>query len=506
MVQWEKFGILSIQSAYSIEKAKKILEQGKPDLIICEVTNHAQVWFEVLEWASEIYSSLEIILFGEVLEYRYFRQTLHLGVIDFVQRQSMEEELPQALGYFQKRIQMKRDVEMEIQGGKYWKQNQTLIQQMFWKNLFLNRIQGGLEKIEEEAVRADVVLEVDSPYTLILIAMKNHDEMWSKWGEGFCQAEIQNVAVSIFKKTDEDSKVMVIYDRVAILLEDPEVDSAKEKCWLLINTCKEELGAEIFCYISEPVYYEELADVYSGLLTYSKGDVLRIEQVRYVKKGKMKENTKIIIPKIWEDILYTSNPLDLVQKVRSFLTDLAQKGLLSEDAFQLFQQDMLQLFFAYMEKKELSTHELYDNNKIFKLYRAAISSIDDMCCWIEACTEYITKGILNNKENTNQYLIAVIKEFIRLHLDEEIKVPQIAEEAHLNADYMTKLFKKETGLTIKEYMVKKRMEKAKDLLQTSDGSVSDIALEVGYSNLSYFIRQFRMYYGVTPKQFQLQIH
>lgn len=504
MIQWDAFDIWEIKSAYSVEKAQQILAEHRPDLIICGVSACKEDWFTLLEWVCGKYSSLEIILFGKILEYGYFRKMLHLGVIDYIQKEELEQELPNAMNLFQKRIQMKRDVETEIQRGKYWKQNQTLIQQMFWKNLFLNRIQGGLDRIEEEAVRADVVLELDQQYALILIAMKNQDEMWSSWGEDFCQAAIQNVAQSIFKKKDEDSKVMVIYSRIAVLLEHSELEFAKKKCLMLIDACKKELGAELFCYISEPVYYEELADIYSGLLTYSKGDVLRMEQVKYVKKGKMEENQKIIIPKRWSDLLYTQNPLDIVQEVRLFLTDLAQKGLLSEDAFRLFQQDMLQLFFAYMEKKELSTHELYDNKKIFKLYKAAISSIDDMCSWIEACTEYITKGILNNKENSNRYTTAVIKEYIWKHLKEEIKIPQIAEEVHLNSDYMTKLFKKETGMTIKEYLVKKRMERAKELLHSSDRMVSDIAVEIGYDNLSYFIRQFRMYYGVTPKQYQLK--
>lgn len=504
MIVWKNFGITDTITAYSVEKAKELLEKNKIDLIICEITSDAEKCFMLLEWAKNLYSSLEIILLGETLQHQYFRKALHLGVIDHVPKEAAEKELLKAMTLFQKRIQTKKEVEMEIQGGKYWKQNQTLIQQMFWKNLFLNRIQGGLEKIEEEAVRANVGLELDSAYAMVLIAMKNHDEMWSKWGEDFCQAAIQNVARSIFKKRDDDSKVMVIYSRVAILLDDVELDSVETKCWQLINACKEELGAEIFCYISEPVYYEELAGVYSGLFAYSKGDVLRREQVKFVKKGRMKENQKIIVPKIWGDILYTCTPLDLVQEVRTFLTDLAQKGLLSEETFQLFQQDMLQMFFAYMEKKELSTHELYDNNKIFKLYKAAISSIDDMCCWIQACTEYITKGILNNKDNTNKYMVAIIKEFIWTHMKEEITVPQIAEEVHLSADYMTKLLKKETGLTTKEYMIKRRLEKAKELLRSSDKTVSDIALEIGYDNLSYFIRKFRMYYGVTPKQYQLQ--
>ena len=218
----------------------------------------------------------------------------------------------------------------------------------------------------------------------------------------------------------------------------------------------------------------------------------------------MEENRRIIIPKLWSDIFYTANPLTLVQEVRTFLTDLAKEGKLSEANFRIFQQDMLQLFFTYMEKKELSAHELYDNSEIYKLYKAAISSIDDMCCWVLTCTEYITKGISDKNENSNRMMVALVKEYIWQNMKEEISMKQIADHVHLSSDYMTKLFKKETGLTIKEYMIKKRMERARELLQSSEKTVSDIALEVGYDNLSYFIRQFRGFYGVTPKQYQMQ--
>ena len=69
---------------------------------------------------------------------------------------------------------------------------------------------------------------------------------------------------------------------------------------------------------------------------------------------------------------------------------------------------------------------------------------------------------------------------------------------------MSKIFKKETGITPKEYLVQKRMKKAKHLLRTRGNTVSDVAAETGYDNLSYFIRQFQRYYGVTPKQYKKQ--
>ena len=504
MILWNRFGFTEVYSAYNKEKAKLLMEKCAPDLILCDVTQEADEWFTLLTWARENFQQVEIVLTSVRLDEKYFRQALHLGVLDYMEKPLNEEEITDTLMLFQKRIQMKLDAEQEIQGGKYWKQNHALIQEMFWKNLCLNRIPGGLEMIEEEANRVDAGLDMDARYVLILIAIRNQDEMWSTWSEDLCQAAIQNLARAIVKKPGGGSKVMIIYSRVAVLLEEGEFETAREKCHTLVEECEKELGADVFCYISEPVFCEKIADVYTGLLAYSNDDVLRPQQVVDVKNRKMEENRRIIIPKLWSDIFYTANPLTLVQEVRTFLTDLAKEGKLSEANFRIFQQDMLQLFFTYMEKKELSAHELYDNSEIYKLYKAAISSIDDMCCWVLTCTEYITKGISDKNENSNRMMVALVKEYIWQNMKEEISMKQIADHVHLSSDYMTKLFKKETGLTIKEYMIKKRMERARELLQSSEKTVSDIALEVGYDNLSYFIRQFRGFYGVTPKQYQMQ--
>ena len=152
----------------------------------------------------------------------------------------------------------------------------------------------------------------------------------------------------------------------------------------------------------------------------------------------------------------------------------------------------------------MSAHELYDNNRIYKLYKAAILSIDGMCQWVQTCAEYIIFRNDQGSEYPNGKIVSAVKEFISDHLKEKITVGRIAETVHLSPDYMSKIFKKETGITPKEYLVQKRMKKAKHLLRTRGNTVSDVAAETGYDNLSYFIRQFQRYYGVTPKQYKKQ--
>lgn len=506
LIPWKDYGFDQIQTAYNGDKARLIAEKRRPDLVICEIRLLESGQGLVIKQIKDKYPLAELLVIGNALEKKQFRLVLQSGALDYLEKPVSAEELGSAVTLFLNRANTKQRAELDIQNGKYWAQNHSLVQELFWKNLCLNRIPGGPEEIEESAKRVDADLDKDTYFALILVTLKNQDEMWSLWGEDMCQTVIQSLARAAMKRHEDACKVLVIYSRVAILITPEEFGDIEDKCGLLIQGCREELGAEIVCYISEQVFCEKIAENYRNLLSYSKDDVLKQQQIVRVKSRKKEGNEEIIIPKVWGDILYTANSTVFEHEVRSFLVPLAERGLLSEQNFRIFQQDMLQLFFGYMEKKELSAHELYDNTEIYKLYKAAIYSIDGMCRWVQSCVEYITKGIYGQRERLGERIAAAVKEYISEHLKDQLTVSQIASVIHLSPDYMTKVFKKETGMTIKEYMIKKRMKLAKELLRDTEKTVSDIAIEVGYDNLSYFVRLFRSFYGVTPKQYQKQRH
>ena len=78
----------------------------------------------------------------------------------------------------------------------------------------------------------------------------------------------------------------------------------------------------------------------------------------------------------------------------------------------------------------------------------------------------------------------------------------LSEMFYFAPDYITKIFKKETGMSFKNYIIEKRLDLARKLLQKTDDSIRDISLKVGYDNYSYFTRLFKKSFGVTPVEFR----
>ncbi len=98
--------------------------------------------------------------------------------------------------------------------------------------------------------------------------------------------------------------------------------------------------------------------------------------------------------------------------------------------------------------------------------------------------------------------LAEIKEYIEGHFDRDLKLSFFAERYYLSKEYLSKLFREEFGFTIYEYILKVRMEKAKELLSDPEVKVLTVSVYVGYQDNNYFSRAFKTYYGVSPTEYR----
>lgn len=95
-------------------------------------------------------------------------------------------------------------------------------------------------------------------------------------------------------------------------------------------------------------------------------------------------------------------------------------------------------------------------------------------------------------------------DFIYENLHTKISVEELAKHVGLSQSYLSKLFKKEQGITISEYILHKKLETSKNMLMYSEYSIADIASVLAFSSQSYFTEVFHKNYGETPKDYRNQ--
>ena len=94
------------------------------------------------------------------------------------------------------------------------------------------------------------------------------------------------------------------------------------------------------------------------------------------------------------------------------------------------------------------------------------------------------------------------KRYIDEHLESELSVVKLAERFYVSPNYFSRLFKRVTGEGCNEYVVKKRIEKSKLLLEMTTIKAGEIAETVGYNDTNYFSLAFKKHTGMSPRKYR----
>ena len=136
---------------------------------------------------------------------------------------------------------------------------------------------------------------------------------------------------------------------------------------------------------------------------------------------------------------------------------------------------------------------------------ASIKDQENLCIWTVQVLEKLMDGIYETRHAKNYQRLKRAMDFIETHYDEPLTVEQIAREVYLSASRLSHIIKGELGVTLGNYISKVRIDKAKGLLRERELPISQIALEVGFPDQSYFTKVFKKVEKCTPKVFRRNI-
>lgn len=98
--------------------------------------------------------------------------------------------------------------------------------------------------------------------------------------------------------------------------------------------------------------------------------------------------------------------------------------------------------------------------------------------------------------------IELVKKYIYEHFDSSLSLKELADYTYLTPNYLSYIFKKETGFGLNKFIKSHRMKRAKYLLENTTMKILNISQSIGYTNVSYFCQSFREYYGVSPDKYR----
>ena len=141
------------------------------------------------------------------------------------------------------------------------------------------------------------------------------------------------------------------------------------------------------------------------------------------------------------------------------------------------------------------------NSRFYEeLYRK--ETAEEICYWTKKVVNIYSEEVRKSQNKDNYQAVYAAADYIRKHFREKITVRDIGEQVHLSDSYLSHIFSDTFGRTITEYLTFVRIEYAKTRLAKPGLSISEIALDSGFEDVSYFSRVFKKSEGITPRDYK----
>jgi two-component system, response regulator YesN len=134
-----------------------------------------------------------------------------------------------------------------------------------------------------------------------------------------------------------------------------------------------------------------------------------------------------------------------------------------------------------------------------------VTSIDKTASYLYEWIEDLFTKIININKPEDRRQIQCALNYIEKNYQRGVTLEEVAEHVHLSPHYLSRLFKKELNINFVNYVLERRINLAKEMLEKTDMPVINIALELSYQEPNYFSKVFKKSTGMTPSEYRRQI-
>ncbi|MDE7202870.1 MAG: helix-turn-helix domain-containing protein [Lachnospiraceae bacterium] len=199
----------------------------------------------------------------------------------------------------------------------------------------------------------------------------------------------------------------------------------------------------------------------------------------------------------WLDGIQKKIQADQWESLESMLEEVGRKG--REDFTVRSALRLCNLIFSHsLFWDEENDYYIYSIEQLVNTY----GDFSEMLRQLQRFLDENASEAESEQNFTNTTFMKLMK-YINENYRGEISLTGAAQVLNMNSNYVSQLFKKETGITFVHYITQKRLEDAKELLSTTKKPLTDIALEVGFNDTFHFIKTFKKVIGMTPGQYRM---
>ena len=504
-LDWKAMGIEEVFGCYRVEQAKEILARETVDLLISDIEMPGQTGFDLLDWIEEQGLDLETVLLTSYADFEYAQQAVRHQCFQYILKPVETEDLRDVMSQMIRKGQERRREKSLAEYGNSWLSHQNIVKETFWRDLLEETIALRPDSIQRRLRKDHLTYQPEDLFAAALICFepaKADEEL----GRGLLAFSCENVLCELAENAgvpaesflaDGNSQFVVLF-RVTPEQGTPVVKAMLEEFARVFSQINH---SDTRCYLSSPFCIPDI-----------NNHLRRLEEIHLAHldagSGVMTEDSpadqapdRYFAPEIedWGELLEAGRVEQFEQRVRLYFETARAQGAIGYRQLQAVLADWNLLAYSVLRKNGISTYQFLTrirDQKLLEMSGRGSSSMERLILEegqkISLQLHYLEKPDL---------IIRDIQNYIGEHLDEVTRT-KLSEAFYLSPNYLSRLFRKETGTGLSEYIQNERMQLARRLLLQNKLSINQIAIETGYPSFAHFSKQFKKFFGMTPGEYR----
>lgn len=475
-----------------------IIKNHSIDLVFCEAEAADDPIIQTLETIKEKGSFGRLIILAKNPDTSLLKKVLNMNCIGFMEKPLQNKEIAKLLEIAGKDFETHKKYAEMKEENRFWKSHEKTIKNQFWTRYLNGKM--ALDPIEfiQEARSCGILIGLKDTFHLAVLSRKLVQQR-SETVEVKTRGQLMEAADGCISRYTENY-ITVNQKRPVLIAWNLKTADFLSACNGLIMEMECKYHMPVCCYYETELYCEQIFLGACEAMTVEKESMVEKTGcycARSFSGGKGKE-CEPVIPSHTEELLKNGQYVQFEQAIRLDLAERARQKTISGSFLKSLKQDVMQLVYCVMWDKSIPAHTLEITEEVADMYENAHISVYSFQDWLGN----FLKAMPENKRTITA--ADAIKRYIHQNLGEELSRERLAEAFFMSPDYLGKLFKKETGESLGNYIAAEKMKRAGELLASTDKPVGEIAAELGYGNFSYFSKSFKKYTGMTPMEYRSQ--
>lgn len=511
-IDWNAHGYEFCGEASDGELAYPMIQKLRPDIVITDIKMPFMDGLTLSKLIKKEMPQVEIIILTGHEEFEYAKESIKIGVAEYLLKPISGEGLIKEMGALAAKIEeKKKEREIRLQYQKEMEENV----QKDRSELFRYLVTG--EKSSAELLELSGKLDLDLSalrYNIVLLKAQSNKEAYDEYSYSQIEAE------EAMKKLD-DKFGLLSFDRglegKALLFrgDSEEELEEKQKDYIeeLISLLEHFKGIHYFGGVGQPVNrlgelplsFEKASHAFAHRYLVAESRILNSAELEQGIYGE-KENFDLgsVDPKQVDrsriqDFLKLGEKGEVVFFVEEFFKDLGPQAMASGLFRQYITMDMYFCVVEFLGGLGLPRDEI----ETLELGSDALQNKDSAMNYVQ---RILTKALeLRERKASGRYenVVEEVLSYIeKNYADEELSLNGIAANVNFSPNHLSMILSQQTGHTFIKYLTDFRMNKAKELLRCTGKRSSEISLEVGYKDPHYFSYLFKKTQGMTPTEYR----